>query len=241
MRKLTIFLPLFLLAMTCGQGYAQQPTRESLEAKKKQLSLLEPSITVNRNRVVELEAEIKRLNSIIAAQEKTVDSLKGEIAVEAEEVDFLESPARTIVEVTNSKTFLIDFNGNRRLVTSHGLYIESSKETEIVKVFRKKLVKKAVYVRCADALCNQVYIYGDRSGQSLNTEMVKNGLAIAASDARYDLARFSTSPAPSVSSSTSDSPSTNSTPGKEVEVKGYYRKDGTYVRPHTRSAPRRKP
>lgn len=28
-------------------------------------------------------------------------------------------------------------------------------------------------------------------------------------------------------------------PGR-VDVKGYYRKDGTYVKPHTRSAPRRK-
>lgn len=28
--------------------------------------------------------------------------------------------------------------------------------------------------------------------------------------------------------------------GKTVNVRGYYRKDGTYVRPHTRSAPRRR-
>lgn len=34
-----------------------------------------------------------------------------------------------------------------------------------------------------------------------------------------------------------DSPKTTS--GTEVRVKGYYRKDGTYVHPHTRSAPRR--
>ena len=40
------------------------------------------------------------------------------------------------------------------------------------------------------------------------------------------------------SSSSSYRPSTNS--GGSVEVKGYYRKDGTYVRPHTRSAPRRR-
>lgn len=37
---------------------------------------------------------------------------------------------------------------------------------------------------------------------------------------------------------------TQSTPvpsSRTVQVKGYYRKDGTYVKPHTRSAPRRKP
>jgi endonuclease YncB( thermonuclease family) len=42
---------------------------------------------------------------------------------------------------------------------------------------------------------------------------------------------------PSATTSTDTSP-TNS--GGTVHVKGYYRKDGTYVRPHTRRAPRRK-
>jgi hypothetical protein len=41
------------------------------------------------------------------------------------------------------------------------------------------------------------------------------------------------------SSTTSSSPSNNPNTGGTVQVKGYYRKDGTYVRPHTRSAPRR--
>jgi hypothetical protein len=53
----------------------------------------------------------------------------------------------------------------------------------------------------------------------------------------------------SVSNSTIDStyrrsyytPSSTYTPSRgTVQVKGYYRKDGTYVRPHTRSAPRRR-
>lgn len=41
-------------------------------------------------------------------------------------------------------------------------------------------------------------------------------------------------------SSTYRTPSTTSSSGGPVQVKGYYRKNGTYVRPHTRSAPRRK-
>lgn len=32
----------------------------------------------------------------------------------------------------------------------------------------------------------------------------------------------------------------NNASGGTVQVKGYYRKNGTYVRPHTRSAPRRR-
>lgn len=31
-----------------------------------------------------------------------------------------------------------------------------------------------------------------------------------------------------------------SSPGGTISVKGYYRKDGTYVKPHTRKAPRRR-
>ena len=41
----------------------------------------------------------------------------------------------------------------------------------------------------------------------------------------------------SSSSSSSRSSSNYSSPGKTVNVKGYYRKNGTYVRPHTRSSP----
>ena len=44
----------------------------------------------------------------------------------------------------------------------------------------------------------------------------------------------------SKSSSTNYNSSTRSSSGGTVNVKGYTRKDGTYVRPHTRSAPRRK-
>ncbi len=33
-------------------------------------------------------------------------------------------------------------------------------------------------------------------------------------------------------------PSVKKSPGREVHVRGYTRKDGTYVAPHTRSAPK---
>ena len=40
---------------------------------------------------------------------------------------------------------------------------------------------------------------------------------------------------------TRSSPASTSSPSKVVQVKGYTRSDGTYVAPHTRSVPRRKP
>jgi hypothetical protein len=63
-------------------------------------------------------------------------------------------------------------------------------------------------------------------------------------DNPYYSPRNSNSQSTSTSTSTprnnySSSSSTTSYP-KTVNVKGYYRRDGTYVRPHTRSAPRRR-
>lgn len=43
-----------------------------------------------------------------------------------------------------------------------------------------------------------------------------------------------------ISSSSSSSRSYQSSSGGSVNVKGYYRKNGTYVKPHTRSAPKRR-
>lgn len=58
----------------------------------------------------------------------------------------------------------------------------------------------------------------------------------------YKESSYYSSRSNSLSTSRSSSSSNYSTPSssKTVNVKGYYRKDGTYVRPHTRSAPKRK-
>jgi hypothetical protein len=60
--------------------------------------------------------------------------------------------------------------------------------------------------------------------------------ALVASESATSPATIAPEPNETVSPSTSTPTST----GGPVQVRGYYRKDGTYVRPHTRSAPRRK-
>lgn len=54
-----------------------------------------------------------------------------------------------------------------------------------------------------------------------------------------DILGTSTPESSNKTKSTSYSPGSSSS-GGTVSVRGYYRKDGTYVRPHTRSAPRRR-
>jgi len=44
----------------------------------------------------------------------------------------------------------------------------------------------------------------------------------------------------STNNSSNTTRSTSSSSNKTVNVKGYYRKNGTYVKPHTRSSPRKK-
>jgi hypothetical protein len=64
-----------------------------------------------------------------------------------------------------------------------------------------------------------------------------------AAPATVDTPESITAPAPSATTSTeaaSPSTSAHTSTGGTVQVRGYYRKDGTYVRPHTRSAPRRR-
>jgi hypothetical protein len=216
---------------------AQQPTRESLESKKKRLSALEASLAESKRKSTDIESQLEALHKSIEEQQEELSELREDIPIEEEYFAFLDSPPRTILAISDSDTYLIDFSGTRRLVKLHGIYIDPLRSAEITKAFKKRLVKKSVYVRCADPGCDLVYLYGSKTGQSLNVELVKGGLARAAGDSRYDVAAYLngiTTPSPSNSS---DYGSSRSTPGTDVRVRGHYRKDGTYVRPHTRSAP----
>jgi hypothetical protein len=128
---------------------------------------------------------------------------------------------------------------------------------------REQIKLGLVYVRCVQDWCSEGYVYVSKSGSSLNAELVKKGFAFPTENAAYDVAELKgnlkkflspkiepseskqeTSSDKSSQSNSTESPkstpgssSSTSTPGTDVQVKGYYRKDGTYVRPHTRSAP----
>ena len=221
----------------------QRPTRASLEEKKKQLAELNASLAQKKKKAEELQAQLDSLSKDLEGDEKRAQQLEGEVSYEEEEVAFLESPTSTVYEVTGSKTFLIDFRGTRRFVMLHGIDIDDSIDNQVFKSFKKQYTKKALYVRCANDSCSQVYLYPSKGGSSLNAELVKNGFATATNEGKYDLAAFVPKSAPETSSGnptysgSSSASGTSSSAGKDVQVRGYYRKDGTYVRPHTRSAP----
>lgn len=244
LRRLTAIILLILLSSLLA--VAQQPTRESVEAKKKRLAYLHTSIEGARKKQAELAAEIARLNSLLqsATEKEGSDSfeamkLEKEIAEEAETVAFLESPARTVLAVASATTFEMDFDGKIKLVALHGIVVDPAHSAALIKSWKKYFLKKSLYVRCVDSDCNYAYIYDNRNNKSVNAELVSRGFASAKPDARFDVSVASTNRSPSPSTAPSSS-SSNSAAGTDVQVRGYYRKDGTYVKPHTRSAPGRK-
>ncbi|MDX2044570.1 MAG: hypothetical protein SF097_25390 [Acidobacteriota bacterium] len=223
---------------------AQEPTRQSLEEKKQRLATLETKLIESKKRSDEIEAQLKALSelqeqlktlkeSIVEMTSETSD-LREDIPDEEEYLSFIESPPRTILDVADIDAYWLDFSGVKKLVKLHGISIDPLSRVPVTKQFKKQVVKKTVYVRCVNADCSQAYIYGEKRGASLNIGLVQAGVARATGDARYDVAASLNTNSQSGSLATGSS---RSIPGTDVHVSGYYRKDGKYVRPHTRSAP----
>lgn len=238
MKRLSQFFVLFITLSITVIGQTQTPP-----SKQKQLADGEKRIDEGRKLLTDIEARLKELLLLKAQQEalikeleeqqQLIEKLKDDIQAEEEEKAFQESPARTILDVTGLDTYLIDFNGKPRWVRLHGLKVKNYEiPFATIKTYKKKLVKKKVFVRCADADCDKVYLYELKTNPSLNALLIANNVASATDEALFDVVSYVPRSTPTYSS--------NSTAGTDVSVRGYYRKDGTYVRPHTRSAPGRK-
>lgn len=79
-------------------------------------------------------------------------------------------------------------------------------------------------------VATRIEIRSKDTGAVYHTEKIKNFLFPLPETPKFQEQKFSKSELDTI----------KSTPGTEVRVKGYTRKDGTYVAPHTRSAPKRK-
>lgn len=96
------------------------------------------------------------------------------------------------------------------------------------KLLIKKKFKDSYYV-----------VYDNYQGYSRNT--VLNNFRKFDSKHEGNLYGYSNSkPTTSKSTSTNTGSRASSSSGGAVHVKGYYRKNGTYVKPHTRSSPKRR-
>lgn len=192
------------ILLLSANSSAQEPSQESLESKKKRLSHLDFEVTESKRKSADIEATIKalaetqaklkgdlaQLKKAIEEQEDESKELRTGISIEEEELAFIDSPPRKVVAVKAADTYLIDVDGERRQVKLHGLYIDPLKSAAITKSLKKRLVKKQIYFRCADAACEQGYLYFNKSGASLNAKLIQARLAVPSDDSKYDVSAF---------------------------------------------------
>lgn len=120
--------------------------------------------------------------------------------------------------------FLCETAGPVKLYTSpdtHSTYIEIPVGKSLISTGKYKKYRKAKY--------------GNKRGYVYKTKFLSEKKIRSLSDWEFD-SETSTYKYSRFNYTLNKSKSTGGT----VQVKGYYRKDGTYVRPHTRRAPSRK-
>ena len=181
---------------------AQELSRESVESKKKRLSALEALLNESKKKSADIEAQLKALaddqaqlnddqallRKAIDEQEKESRELRSNIPIEEEELAFLNSLPLRVVAVKEADTYLLDADGTRRQMKLHGLYIDPLKSAAIAKSLKKRLVKKQVFLRCADVACEYGYLYFNKTGASLNARLIQAGFAVPSDDSKYDVA-----------------------------------------------------
>lgn len=259
-------LSLIILCLGVIPTLGQEPSRETLNLKRKQLSDIEDSLVSEQKSVGDLNQQLKKLLADIEEKKAKKAQLEASIPIEEELVAFYENPAGTVVDVLDSEALLVKYEGRIRPIYLDGVFFDPERKNSTVLGLRKRFKKKAIHLRCVDSECGRAYFYEDKKGRSLNAELVIAGLAFAAATARFDVAPLYVEEGPNgsqrpravgssvivsepgsgsssssngttsrTSSSTSE-PSSRSSSGT-VNVRGYTRKDGTYVPSHTRSAP----
>lgn len=230
-----IFFLCLISLFSISVGHSQQSPSE---AEKKRLQELNRSID-------ELDKQISGLKEKKGILEQERIDLLYLISQHASEDEFNNSPPALVTRVINSQQVAVIINKQPKEMWLHGIYVPMEKIAEAEAFIKKQIGDGLVYVRCANIVCTSGYIYLAKDKPSINTLLVQQSLARKTDEAKFDLAGF-TSPPPKTENPTTVAPAESntiypkSTAGTDVQVRGYYRKDGTYVKPHTRSAPGKK-
>jgi hypothetical protein len=197
--------------------------RAKLAELNKAIYDLESRINEARSKKEQLEAERTRiLSEVKTAQSEAV--LDGSI----------------VVRIHDHMTVILLAGGQEKIFRLSEMSVNPGKEDQAKTFLKTALIEGTAYVKCDDPICAWGLLFADRKGQSLNAQMVSAGLARSWGTSPEVPTTSETQSETSQQSETTATPSSSSprsTPGTDVHVKGYYRKDGTYVRPHTRSAP----
>jgi hypothetical protein len=198
----------------------------------------------------EREKALEEINSSLATIQSDIDDLNRKKSIlERNRVALLETMATdnqqsafggavVVVRVSGERSVVLLIEGQKQEVYLAGLVVKMDQSTNAIDFLTRELSNGIVYPKCKESSCIEVELFTSKDKPSLNCGLIDSGIAMALSTGSLSCASMSSlkvsEPAGEVSQ-----PSSSRTPGTDVHVKGYYRKDGTYVRPHTRSAPGR--
>lgn len=226
-------LLLILAVAICSQAQQStiQPDQRLIEIQS-EMRVIQVQIDALNRRQSELEKE--RLE--IVHSSAPLDSLSRLVIRKLPGANDADSLKRIrLIRATETGSVIVFLDGKQREASLAAIVIRPGQTENAGSFLRHELPTGFGYARCTTLECDEIEIYPEGQTTSLNARMVEMGIADRLSGSS-GLPQNSTAteigPLPSIPQ--------KSTPGTEVQVKGYYRKDGTYVRPHTRSAPRRR-
>lgn len=244
--KNRLFISVFLLLAVYSLSFAQAPTQSNTVAEPQQQikKLAELNLALDA-----LDRQLNNINAQKKVLENERASVVAIIAREQNEGAFKSSPGYPVVRVTGEQSVDLLINGHVQAVYLAGVHVRLVYTEDAVKFLKRELLQGIAYVRCVNSVCTEAQLYSKKDGSSLNCQLIESGMAMRLQGSVLDCSNSQITTIRTEAENDADRSGTStgtysgsgkSTPGKEVQVKGYTRKDGTYVKPHTRSAPRRK-
>lgn len=237
---ISISLVIFALMVLVGQAVAQE-SKTLPDPRQKQIEEINAEIESLQRQLDQLDSKKKELE-----RQRT---LLLSVAQEPGEIDPLSEIRFPVVRVASEQTIVLLMNGREQEVYLSGVSVKLGRSGDAVSLLNRELAVGRAYARCLNQGCTEARLYAQTGSPSLNCKLLDTGVAflwgtpLNCSDddvARIPAQDVNLERSTEASGSDSSSNSPSRLPGTEVKVKGYYRKDGTYVRPHTRSAPRRR-
>ena len=238
LRRFAMTLLFILCSSQAIWNVAAQETpieRPQLDPKMQRVKQIAAEVAALDDRLKDLQAARKKLEEERAA---LLLSVAGD---QAERV--FQTTRFVVARVAGDQDIIVYIDGREQNINLAGILVKSAHSSEAIDFLKSQLQEGIVFVRMSGVKGDSAWIYSDRAKPSLNVQLVENGWAIPMERWGREASELggATGPAAKQKSAlptaNSTAAPTRSATGTDVQVRGYYRKDGTYVQPHTRSAP----
>jgi hypothetical protein len=201
-------------------------------------------ITGSRPRsIAEIDASLSTIQELLNdlnLKKAALERERASIVQVADKKAAIDGALTIVVRVSGERSVVLLVNGREREVYLSGFIVKLGRRDEAVAFLTRGLSNGVTYPRCVDPECFEVELFTDKTQPSVNCALLDSGIAMAATGSTLTCHSAPSVAATETKEEVSPISSPSHVPGTDVHVKGYYRKDGTYVKPHTRSAPGRR-